>query len=1608
MAFFNIRKFFRFGGERRKIKQYGNVKRGINPEDIWTITGELGDGAFGKVFKAQNKTSGVLAAAKVIETMSKDELEDYVVEIDILASCDHQNIVKLLDALYWDSKLWILIEFCPGGAVDAVMLELERGLSEPQIRVICKQTLQSLEYLHNNNVIHRDLKAGNILLTLEGDVKLADFGVSAKNATSTQRRASFIGTPYWMAPEVVICETSKDTPYDYKADIWSLGITLIEMAEMEPPHHELNPMRVLLKITKAEPPTLRTPKRWSSDFKDFLKKALEKNVEARWSANQLLQHPFVADITDNKPLRELIAEAKAEVMEEIEEGKEEEEDEEESDVALPSDHKRCFSNITTNSNEGERPSKARKVSAESHPLDKFQSTKGKPANSIQDGKTRAEVSKVNGPQNHEETTSMGCSPEVKGFKGYACDKDQSEFSMPHSHAAKMKKTEFHRQNSSVASSLETDGRFPEDNVPEEQAPQNAPVLRSKRPTDFLKLRRRKSAPSIALRKDSGTGRSRRASQFWGGIWHKSESNDANSQKSPGKQDLDPKASEVPKPIKETDKKESTLLQPRPKTCNDSLNTQNEEVLLPKFAAQTTPETNEIAKEQLKTDHAGSTEIFNFGQSVRQAEKQSQEGHFQPAETPVGSAGLISHQTVRAHETSNEINVERNDACSVTEAEKTHPLAISESPNFSSRDKGASSEMSILVQSTTNQELSLLVPDSEATANVDNGEISLENQQGDQIQVEPQTRLHSATAFGDSIDQAEEPSSNLPVLSETTDNGTPDRAKNTEGKTMDSYFPIEPSLETVKMTVDVKTSALTDKCLFNLDNTKITAKKAGPSLMEALDLAHASMLYKLRTDLAHLAVANEQLVSMTSTVQQEWALKVEKELCVAEEWSGKRKEKEVQLEGRSCTTGVKPSSVEEEQGGTPEPQQEGEAIRNTEDSGETEVTEQETLVQSQALSKCSEQLNDNGKVTETMEEARSINKESKDQTKDREYMSSVEHKGNQEDKEPLQIIKEENLEASVQKETIQEEVKSGETQMLEGKCSGEEVMQKGDRLAETTSESTEDKDGTDGVAKGKNNEVVIPTAEELLKQKQVDTLALDEERKQELELKKARKPKKVNFAAEPQFKELNGSTKIVEFESNGKVITAATAGQVGQNGSAVSEALVPSHSREEKVFQRDHTEESQACDGQTSARRLFSRNRDLVTQQEMTPHRKTVKKTRKFIVDGKEVSVTTSRIVSEDDKKEEEMRSVRRQELHELRLLQKEEQRAQTQLDQKLQQQREQMFRHIEQEMTSKKQYYDREIQTQEQHHQQTTQRLEQEYTVHLREEAKRLKAQQEKEYSKKAQSFKNNKQEEQNFVQKQQQELNEALQKLIQDHKKKVASVEWECLSHIHNFKRAREEVIWELEQHHLQEKYHLFKQQVKEQFSLQRQQLLKRHEKETERMNRFHQFLLEDLKGKQAQEKGRLPKFQRNDAKTRLAMFKESLKIQAISAPEQREQIKQFHQQEEARQKAEIQQQQQKHEAQLTELQEQLNSNISELQQLQNEKLHLLVDREKKKLRALDDEHSMELREWKERLISRKEVLEEELARKRKLQEKVPRRSSEPASRISRFFPIFNFPSYS
>uniref|UniRef100_A0A158Q818 Protein kinase domain-containing protein n=1 Tax=Elaeophora elaphi TaxID=1147741 RepID=A0A158Q818_9BILA len=280
--------------------------------EYWILDEVIGDGAFGSVYKARSKLEpGRVAAAKAME-LEDDESQDVMVEVSILTQCKHPNIVELYDAFTMCNRITLLLEYCGGGAVDSIMMELSRHLTEQQIHYIMKEILKALDFLHGKNVIHRDLKAGNVLLTSDARVKLADFGVSALCKDGREVRSTFIGTPYWMAPEVMICETFPEKHYNKLADIWSFGITLIEMAEEKPPYAEMNPAKVIFKVIKADPPTLERPNMWSSNFRAVVTKCLTKDPVNRPSAADVLMHPFFAQSGSVQCIRSLISEVNAE------------------------------------------------------------------------------------------------------------------------------------------------------------------------------------------------------------------------------------------------------------------------------------------------------------------------------------------------------------------------------------------------------------------------------------------------------------------------------------------------------------------------------------------------------------------------------------------------------------------------------------------------------------------------------------------------------------------------------------------------------------------------------------------------------------------------------------------------------------------------------------------------------------------------------------------------------------------------------------------------------------------------------------------------------------------------------------------------------------------------------------------------------------------------------------------------------------------------------------------------------------------------------------------------------------------------------------------------
>ncbi|XP_054222075.1 myosin-IIIa isoform X2 [Homo sapiens] len=275
-----------------------------DPSDTWEITETIGKGTYGKVFKVLNKKNGQKAAVKILDPIH-DIDEEIEAEYNILkALSDHPNVVRFYGIYFKKDKvngdkLWLVLELCSGGSVtDLVKGFLKRGerMSEPLIAYILHEALMGLQHLHNNKTIHRDVKGNNILLTTEGGVKLVDFGVSAQLTSTRHRRNTSVGTPFWMAPEVIACEQQLDTTYDARCDTWSLGITAIELGDGDPPLADLHPMRALFKIPRNPPPKLRQPELWSAEFNDFISKCLTKDYEKRPTVSELLQHKFITQI----------------------------------------------------------------------------------------------------------------------------------------------------------------------------------------------------------------------------------------------------------------------------------------------------------------------------------------------------------------------------------------------------------------------------------------------------------------------------------------------------------------------------------------------------------------------------------------------------------------------------------------------------------------------------------------------------------------------------------------------------------------------------------------------------------------------------------------------------------------------------------------------------------------------------------------------------------------------------------------------------------------------------------------------------------------------------------------------------------------------------------------------------------------------------------------------------------------------------------------------------------------------------------------------------------------------------------------------------------------
>ncbi|XP_026220029.1 mitogen-activated protein kinase kinase kinase kinase 4 isoform X8 [Anabas testudineus] len=280
-----------------------------DPAGIFELVEVVGNGTYGQVYKGRHVKTGQLAAIKVMD-VTEDEEEEIKLEINMLKKYSHhRNIATYYGAFIkksppgHDDQLWLVMEFCGAGSItDLVKNTKGNQLKEDWIAYISREILRGLAHLHAHHVIHRDIKGQNVLLTENAEVKLVDFGVSAQLDRTVGRRNTFIGTPYWMAPEVIACDENPDATYDYRSDLWSCGITAIEMAEGAPPLCDMHPMRALFLIPRNPPPRLKS-KKWTKKFFSFIESCLVKNYTQRPPTEQLLKHPFIRDQPNERQVR---------------------------------------------------------------------------------------------------------------------------------------------------------------------------------------------------------------------------------------------------------------------------------------------------------------------------------------------------------------------------------------------------------------------------------------------------------------------------------------------------------------------------------------------------------------------------------------------------------------------------------------------------------------------------------------------------------------------------------------------------------------------------------------------------------------------------------------------------------------------------------------------------------------------------------------------------------------------------------------------------------------------------------------------------------------------------------------------------------------------------------------------------------------------------------------------------------------------------------------------------------------------------------------------------------------------------------------------------------
>jgi len=279
-----------------------------DPNKHYGDKSKIGKGGFGEVFIAKRKSTGQQVAIKILRKSFDDFFRELAREISLLKSCHHPNIVNFIESYVWQNQIWIVMEYCSGGSLHQLCEHTIMG--EDHISYIACNILHGLAYLHSSRHIHRDIKADNILLNMDGSIKLADLGIAAELDDEDSQAIGLCGSKYWMAPEMI-----KHLPYDYKVDIWGFGCLIIELAEGRHPYYGQHSMGAMFQTATKGALPLESPEKWSRMFKDFMENCFQMDPNVRPSAEILLKHPFIVTMGGNE---EKVPKIKEEMMKRIE------------------------------------------------------------------------------------------------------------------------------------------------------------------------------------------------------------------------------------------------------------------------------------------------------------------------------------------------------------------------------------------------------------------------------------------------------------------------------------------------------------------------------------------------------------------------------------------------------------------------------------------------------------------------------------------------------------------------------------------------------------------------------------------------------------------------------------------------------------------------------------------------------------------------------------------------------------------------------------------------------------------------------------------------------------------------------------------------------------------------------------------------------------------------------------------------------------------------------------------------------------------------------------------------------------------------------------------